>query len=78
MTVKAIHGALIPGEADPKIVKLLEDYLVEAKAGRLRGVAIVAVTEDQTVSTGWRHNAEYFNLLGGVAWLQQRILGDGE
>lgn len=74
MTIKAIHGAFVPGAPDERVVDLLEGYLKEAKAGNLRSVAVVGVTTDGTVTTAWRHNSDLFTMVGGVAWLQQRLV----
>lgn len=63
-------------EADPVqgSIELLERLLAMAKDGTLRSVAVAFTKNERGIVTDWHNNDEFFTLIGGVAWLQQRML----
>lgn len=74
-------------EVQQDAVELLEDYLLMAKAGRVRGIAIVALKHDETATYGFSHTREKLALLGATDMLMNLLRkellarasdGDGE
>lgn len=66
-----------PLAPDAYVLEALEHLLVEAKAGRLRGVAYMGVLDGRQVASGWAGEAvddNVFVVLGSLAALQQRFI----
>ena len=73
--VISLTGDALPNEPVPEVVSLLEQMLQEAKAGRLRGVAYVAVRDvfgsGMHVMEGWKGGLNIRNELAmGIMMLQ--------
>ena len=62
-----------PGEPDEAIVKILEQHLADAKAGKTRAVAVASVDNAGWVLSGFELVSRRFSLLGAVAELQFRL-----
>lgn len=73
--VVALPGAPVPGyQVVPETVEILRGMLALAERGEVRSLAIAYTDADRKVVTNWHNNGEYFLMIGGVAWLQQRML----
>lgn len=68
--------ALPPVEPLPKLVARLEEILAEAKAGRIRAIALAAVGTERTVWTGILGEPSPYLLLGGLADVTFEILSN--
>jgi hypothetical protein len=51
--VISLRGEALPGEPDSGIVEELERLLVDAKAGKLRGIAYATCLDTGGQGTGW-------------------------
>lgn len=73
--VVSLDGKTVAGN-EPVIatVELLRGLLAGAEAGDVRSIAMAWTDGNHKVITSWHNNGEYFFLIGGVAWLQQRML----
>lgn len=56
------------------VIETLEAALEEAKAGKIRGVAIAVVRPDMALNTSWSDSDAAAPLVGAVALLQKRIV----
>ncbi|RJQ38262.1 MAG: hypothetical protein C4555_05205 [Dehalococcoidia bacterium] len=55
MTIIAFPSDLpVPGEPDPEIVEVLEEYLEMAKRGEITGFAAAIISTNGTMRTGWQ------------------------
>jgi len=73
--VRQLPGVAInESEPVPGTIELLESLLVMAKEGTLRSVAVAFTKHERQIVTDWHSNNEFFTLIGGVAWLQKRML----
>jgi hypothetical protein len=77
--VTSLHGAAVAGtrEPDADIVEKLEEFLAEAKSGRIHGIGFVVVIDDH-VKTGWSGQANRHYMLAGASRLQWRMAEDYE
>lgn len=57
---------VLPGEANPDIVEILEKLLEEAKSGELRGLAYCTVKLNNVLGTGWAGSDGTRYLLGAA------------
>lgn len=75
--VKSINGDNItpPNEPVESLVKILEGLLADAKSGHLRSFAFAAVTNTEQTMTGIDVTENRFQLLGGLVYCQDRLLG---
>lgn len=66
----------LPGNAEPqpRVIHLLEDLLQKARDGQLQDVAVVGITPNRRVVTGLSAHDNLFNLAGGLAYLQQKVV----
>ena len=55
------------------VVRKIEEFLVKAKSGEIRSVAIAAVTEDQRTLTVYDSENQIFQLMGAISYLSTRI-----
>lgn len=51
--VVPFSGVIVPGEADPDIIDLMEEMLEDAKSGQLRGIAFATVRMGNVLGSGW-------------------------
>jgi hypothetical protein len=63
---------------DQELVKFLEDRLADAKAGRILGVAFVAIHVDGAVGSGWTTglNENVFAAVGAMEHIKQKFMED--
>lgn len=54
------------GEADPKIVEMLENVLADARAGRVRAAFVAVCLSDQTVATTFNDGGVWALLAAAV------------
>ncbi len=72
MDNKIIHLADRPEmQPDDRLIVMLEDALERAKAGELKGVAIISIMSDGCVLDGWS-SGDYsrYAMLGGIESLK--------
>lgn len=62
--VATIHGGRVPGQPSEAIIETLESLLVEARSGRLIGVAYATCCDDGKQGTGWDGEAGSRHPLG--------------
>lgn len=63
-----------PGEADPDIVTFCEKLVEDARAGRLRAIAIASVSEGGRHGCGWSGGyGTPFGLAGAILMLSHRF-----
>ncbi len=55
-------------------VRLLEEFLAEAKSGEIRSVAIAYVSKDHAAGTAWSSSSAAAALAGAASLLFHRIL----
>lgn len=58
---------------EPNVVKVLEDWLVDARAGRITAIAIAAITFDGKAQTNFG-GYQQIGLLGSVSLLKDRMI----
>lgn len=67
-------GIHIDGEVDADIVSSLEQFLVMAKAGKLRNLAIAAIDGDMCAQTVYAHKGRsVLTLCGSLGMLTRQI-----
>lgn len=64
---RRIHGS---------ILKLTEELLARVKAGRVLGVGIMFVDDEDKTMTGWSADGGYFALAGAATFMGLEILED--
>lgn len=52
-SVATIHGGRVPGHPSTEIIEQLERLLVDARAGRIIGLAYAVAHEGGSQGTGW-------------------------
>lgn len=68
----AVDGSLLV--VDKELVEDIKGLLGDVEKGIIVGVAIVAISENGNVATNYhRGPIGVFNMLGALAWLQQRF-----
>jgi hypothetical protein len=73
--IRNLPGASLPmGEPAPDTIKLLEELLERARSGDLRSIAVAYTVGDHAMRTDWNNEHEFMELIGGVAWLQSRMV----
>lgn len=78
----ALKSEPAPGSRSPGVEKRLHDTIVnlgqrlleEAKAGRVKAVGILYVTDDDKTMTGWSADGGYFALAGAATFMGLEIL----
>jgi hypothetical protein len=53
MTIVALKGVILPGEANDELVLVLEKLLAQARSGHLRGLAYATHFDSGATGTGW-------------------------
>ena len=72
---KAVVKQISIIKPNENLVKCLEELLQEARSGETVGIAYVTLDRENYTSTGFVGvNHRIFNILGGVVWLQARIM----
>lgn len=67
---------LCTGEVSAEAVEVLEALLEEARAGKIRAVAMAVVRPDRTFSTSYNNSDAYTALLAAVTVLQHRLVAE--
>lgn len=59
---------------DDGVVNLLEELLEEARAGKLRALAVAVVTTDLQIGSNWALGDSFASLLGAITSLQHDFI----
>lgn len=62
-----------PALVTASVIERLEEVLLEAREGKITGVAIATVQNDGSVGASWSETDNFPTLLGSIARLQHRI-----
>ena len=68
--VISLDGRVPLVDRDPEIVRVLEELLDDAKAGRLEGVAIAGVSKDGFIHCVWKGATKITTMLGTIRLLE--------
>ena len=74
MSVTTIRpGITLEGEPNLNAIENLQDMLKRAEKGEIVALGIVAVSDDDTVTTCFVDDKKRFCLLGGIEYLRYRL-----
>jgi hypothetical protein len=65
-----------PEQVRRDVVSVLEEFLADAKAGRLAGIAIAGIKPDLQAITHWSDCEHAAAMIGAVAILQHRLAAE--
>lgn len=71
--VLTVPGPRVFTDASPDVVRVLNDALADAEAGKIVSIAIVTVTDRGGVASVFVGEDQLFTLLGGLEWAKQRL-----
>lgn len=77
-TLTVIEGRRVRDLDAKEAVRLLEDWLAMAKAGRFQCVGLVAILADHTAMSAASGGDGFTSLIGGLAVLQHRLIEERE
>jgi hypothetical protein len=72
--VVSLDGRAPLVDRDPEIVRVLEELLDDANAGRLEGIAIAAVSKDGSIRCVWKGATKSTTMLGTIRRLEFDML----
>ena len=61
-------------EIDPKTIRVLEEALADARAGKIKGIGVIYVEDNGTISTYLSNSVKRYNMVYGLARLSHRIM----
>lgn len=75
-----LYGRSIdPDEIDPGIISMLEQWLEDARAGRIKGIAGVVTHSDGATATFWSDAKEFqIKMVGAISVLKHRYMSQLE
>lgn len=66
----------VPDKPDPEVVKLMEDLLELAKAGKLRKLVLAGITSDRrTIQAHFVKDEDIFDIIGLVEYVKSLLMG---
>ena len=72
--VLSLRGAALPiPQVNREVVETLESLLVQARDGRVAGIAYATVEPEGHITTGWSGDADKCGMIAGAALLAYRV-----
>ena len=71
--VLTVPGPRVFTDSSADVIRILEQALADAQAGKITAIAVVTVTDRGGVSSCFAGEDQVFTLLGGLEWAKQRM-----